>query len=197
MYSDMSIWIKASRSPNMNSAKVWARKVLPTPVGPRKMKEPIGRRGSLRSARERRSALEIATTASSCPTTFPFSSVSICSSFSVSFCSIRCSGTPVTFETTDIISSAVTTTSFSSRSSRHSAKIVSSLSLVCFSLSRRLAAFSKSCALIAASFSPRITSIFFSISFTSGGRVMALMRARAPASSMTSIALSGKNLPVI
>ena len=65
MYSDMSIWMSASESPNMNSASERARKVLPTPVGPRKMKEPIGRRGSLRSARERRSALLIAVTASS------------------------------------------------------------------------------------------------------------------------------------
>src|SRR4029434_11162800 len=59
---------------------------------------------------------------------------------------------------------------------------------VFFSLSRRASAFSKSCALIAASFSRRISSISFSISLTSGGRVMALIRARAPASSMTSIA---------
>src|SRR5207302_1864636 len=90
---------------------------------------------------------------------------------SVSFCSIRCSGTPVTFETMCIMSSPVTVTCLSSRSSRHCAKIVSSFSLVCFSLSRSPAAFSKSCALIAPSFSPRMTSISFSISFTSGGRV--------------------------
>src|SRR5205809_525699 len=60
MYSLMSIWMSASRSPNMYSASDWARKVLPTPVGPRKMNEPIGRRGSFKSARERRSAFEIA-----------------------------------------------------------------------------------------------------------------------------------------
>ncbi len=65
MYSLMSIWMSASASPNMNSASVRARNVLPTPVGPRKMNEPIGRRGSFKSARLRRSALLIATTASS------------------------------------------------------------------------------------------------------------------------------------
>ena len=41
----------------MNSARQRAKKVFPTPVGPRKIKEPIGRRGSFRSARERLSAL--------------------------------------------------------------------------------------------------------------------------------------------
>ena len=36
----------------------------------------------------------------------------------------------------------------------------------------------------------------FSISFTSGGRVIAAMRAREPASSITSMALSGRKRPV-
>src|SRR5712671_1842535 len=49
----------------------------------------------------------------------------------------------------------------------------------------------------ASSFSARIVSIVCSISFTSGGRVIEMMRARAPASSMTSIALSGRKRPVI
>src|SRR5271165_1796077 len=107
---------------------------------------------------------------------------------------MRFSGTPVHFDTMCMISSPVTMTS---RSSRHPSKIRSSLSLVCFSESRNAPAFSKSWALIASSFSERIVSMFFSISFTSGGRVIALMRARAPASSMTSIALSGRKRPVI
>ena len=193
----MSIWINASGSPNINSARVRARNVLPTPVGPRNTNEPIGRRGSFKSARDRRNALLMAVTASSWPMTRCFMSLSIISSFCVSSCSIRWSGTPVTFEMMYIMSSAVTTTSLSSRSSRHLFRMASSFSFVCFSLSRSAAAFSKSCALIAPSFSKRISSISFSISFTSGGRVMALMRARAPASSMTSIALSGRNRPVI
>src|SRR6202040_3302464 len=46
-----------------------ARNVFPTPVGPRKMNEPIGRRGSFRSARERLNALLMAITASSWPIT--------------------------------------------------------------------------------------------------------------------------------
>src|SRR6478736_154186 len=59
MYSDMSTWIIASSSPNRNSASVRASSVLPTPEGPRKMNEPVGRLGSFRPARERLIAFEI------------------------------------------------------------------------------------------------------------------------------------------
>ena len=51
------------------SASARASSVLPTPVGPRKRNEPIGRWGSESPARERRIALETAVTASSWPTT--------------------------------------------------------------------------------------------------------------------------------
>src|SRR5256885_1584955 len=51
MYSDMSIRTIASSSPNRNSASVRASSVLPTPDGPRKMNEPVGRLGSLMPAR--------------------------------------------------------------------------------------------------------------------------------------------------
>src|SRR6516164_9410763 len=51
--------------------------------------------------------------------------------------------------------------------------------------------------MIAATFSARIASISFSISFTSGGRAIELMRAREPASSMTSMALFGRKRPLI
>ena len=57
MNSLMSILMSASSLPNMNSASALASSVLPTPVGPRKMNEPIGRLGSLRPARARRTAL--------------------------------------------------------------------------------------------------------------------------------------------
>src|SRR6266513_1107976 len=52
MYSDMSTRTIASSSPNRNSASVRASSVLPTPEGPRKTNEPVGRLGSLRPARE-------------------------------------------------------------------------------------------------------------------------------------------------
>ena len=46
MNSLMSILMSASSLPNMNSARALASSVLPTPVGPRKMNEPMGRLGS-------------------------------------------------------------------------------------------------------------------------------------------------------
>ena len=69
MYSDISKRKMLSSLPKSTSASVRASSVLPTPVGPRKRKEPMGRFGSLRPARARRTAFETALTASSCPTT--------------------------------------------------------------------------------------------------------------------------------
>src|SRR5579872_3752713 len=54
MYSDMSMRSMARSSSKRNSARARASSVLPTPVGPKKMNEPIGRLGSLSPARERR-----------------------------------------------------------------------------------------------------------------------------------------------
>src|SRR5206468_3056989 len=51
MYSDMSSCTSASSSPNRNSASAFDSSVLPTPLGPRKMNEPLGRFGSFRPAR--------------------------------------------------------------------------------------------------------------------------------------------------
>ena len=45
MYSDISSRIMARSSSNKNSARARANSVLPTPVGPRKMNEPMGRFG--------------------------------------------------------------------------------------------------------------------------------------------------------
>ena len=66
---DMSSRTIARSSSNMNSASARASSVFPTPVGPRKMNEPIGRFGSCRPVRARRSAFATASTASSWPTT--------------------------------------------------------------------------------------------------------------------------------
>ena len=51
MYSDMSTRISADASANRNLARARASSVLPTPVGPEKTNEPIGRLGSLSPAR--------------------------------------------------------------------------------------------------------------------------------------------------
>src|SRR5271155_2830736 len=60
MYSDMSICTRAFSSPNMYLASCLASNVLPTPVGPAKMKLPMGRFGSFRPARLLRTALAMA-----------------------------------------------------------------------------------------------------------------------------------------
>ena len=60
MYSLMSMRVMAASSSNRKAASACASSVLPTPVGPRKTNEPIGRLGSLSPARARRTASETA-----------------------------------------------------------------------------------------------------------------------------------------
>ena len=108
MYSDMSICMRASSSPNICRASIFARYVLPTPVGPRNRNEPIGLRGSFKAARERRRARAITLVASSCPTTLLRRISSSFKSFLLSLSSMRASGMPVHDETTaNIISREV------------------------------------------------------------------------------------------
>ena len=92
----------------MNSASAFASSVLPTPVGPRKRKLPIGRFGSESPARERRSALETASIASSWPITRSCRRSSIWISFSTSPSIRRLTGIPVHLATTSATSSSVT-----------------------------------------------------------------------------------------
>ena len=82
----------AFSSSNRNSASARASSVLPTPVGPRKMNEPIGRFGSFSPLRARTTASATAVTASSWPMTRLCSSSSRCSSFSFSPFSSRDTG---------------------------------------------------------------------------------------------------------
>ena len=79
IYSLMSKRIMASSEPKRALASVLASSVLPTPVGPKNRKEPIGRLGSFSPERARRMALAIALTASAWPIT---RSPSVFSSFS-------------------------------------------------------------------------------------------------------------------
>ena len=67
------------------------------------------------------------------------------------------------------------------------------LPVSCFSVSRSAAAFSKSWQSIADSFSLRTPAIFSSYPRRAGGAVIRRIRIRAPASSIRSIALSGRN----
>ena len=59
----------ASSLSKRNSARDLHNSVLPTPVGPRKRNDPLGRLGSANPALDLLTALETAITASSCPMT--------------------------------------------------------------------------------------------------------------------------------
>ena len=63
--SDISSLTISFSSPNIHSASALARSVLPTPVGPTNMNEPIGLLGSLSPALALRIARATAETASS------------------------------------------------------------------------------------------------------------------------------------
>src|SRR5437660_996109 len=80
----------------MNWASVRATSVFPTPVGPRNRKEPIGRLGFLRPARERRMARARALIAFSWEMTRLCSSSSMRSSFWVSSSLMEVTGVPIT-----------------------------------------------------------------------------------------------------
>ncbi len=112
MNSDMSIRISACSLSNMNSASALASSVFPTPVGPRKMKDPIGLFGSWRPERALRRALETAAIPSSCPMTRCRRRSSIRMSFWTSLSIMRETGIPVQLATTSATSSA-STSSFS------------------------------------------------------------------------------------
>ncbi len=114
MYSDMSMRVIARSSSNRKLATAFTSSVLPTPVGPRNRKEPMGRLGSCNPARARRTALLTASSASSWPTTRRRSSSSIRSSLARSPSSIFSTGMPVHRLTTPAMPSSVTA-SFTSR----------------------------------------------------------------------------------
>ena len=95
-------------SSNRVSARARASSVFPTPVGPRKRNEPIGRFGSLMPARARTTASATARTASSWPTTRWWSSSSRCRSFCSSPSISFVTGMPVHRDTTSAMSSSST-----------------------------------------------------------------------------------------
>ncbi len=100
--------MRLSSESNRASASVLASSVLPTPVGPRKIKDPVGLRGSLMPARARSTAFATSDTASSCPTTRRCKISSSRKSFSRSPSIRRVTGIPAHLETISAISSSVT-----------------------------------------------------------------------------------------
>ena len=118
--SDMSSLIRDSSLPNIYSARALASSVLPTPVGPRKIKLPMGCLGSFRPARARLTALAIILIASSWPIIRSCSTFSMLSSRLVSSLAICTTGMPVHMLTTSAMSSAVTSGFSCSCSACHS-----------------------------------------------------------------------------
>mmetsp|Transcript_45744 Transcript_45744/g.145775 ORF Transcript_45744/g.145775 Transcript_45744/m.145775 type:complete len:202 (+) Transcript_45744:1071-1676(+) len=196
MYSLMSRRTMLSSEPKMCRARVLVSSVLPTPVGPEKSMLAMGLSGSLSPHRARFIACEIELTASVCPMTLSarvsprwrrrsWSSADICST-----------GTPDHNEATRSMSATVTVTRVPSSSEYCCLSSTSrSLSRAASSKSPSLAASTlaswtdmsswKSCsASCTSTSSPASRSFLRAPSCT--------MRAREPASSMMSIALSGR-----
>mmetsp|Transcript_74055 Transcript_74055/g.214529 ORF Transcript_74055/g.214529 Transcript_74055/m.214529 type:complete len:235 (+) Transcript_74055:221-925(+) len=109
MYSDMSkrsIFDSLSKS---SCANALAISVFPTPVGPGKRKEPMGRVLLFNCAALISTALATASAASSCPSTRALSAGPKAKRRSRSVCESLCTGIPVHRATTSATLSAVTT----------------------------------------------------------------------------------------
>ena len=156
------------------------------------MNEPIGRLGSLRPARARRTAFETVSIASCWPMTRLWSESSIWSSRSDSSWAIRVTGMPVHIATTWAISSSSTVGCSADTWLCHSARSVSTLPSRSPLPRAGGAADSYSWALIAASFSLVMRSSSLCASRSGGGADAWRSRTRLAASSMRSIALSGR-----
>ena len=129
IYSDISTRIIAFSSPKSASASALDNSVLPTPVGPKNIKEPIGLFGSFKPTRPRLIAFASIVTASSCPMTLFFKVSSNPKRRWDSLWLIRVTGIFVQEETTAATSFSVTvirlTDFFSSHNSRSFASFVS------------------------------------------------------------------------
>ena len=108
IYSLISMRINDSSLSKRYLASTLANSVLPTPVGPRNTKEPIGLDGSFNPALVLWMALVSFTIASSCPITLPLSSSFILRSLWPSFWLILFTGTPLIMAITEATSSSLT-----------------------------------------------------------------------------------------
>jgi hypothetical protein len=160
------------------------------------MNEPMGRLGLLTPSRERRIAFETETIAASCPTIRRRSASSMWSSFSASSICREATGMPVQEEMISSMSRRVTSWVASLFSADCAlARSISSLSSI--SRSRRKTAFSKSLSEIAFFISLTIWRISSSSLRRFWVSATRLSFTFAPASSRTSIALSGKKRSVM
>mmetsp|Transcript_13527 Transcript_13527/g.56804 ORF Transcript_13527/g.56804 Transcript_13527/m.56804 type:complete len:201 (+) Transcript_13527:1056-1658(+) len=173
---------------------------LPTPVGPEKMNDATGRLGFFSPVRARRIAREHATTASSWPMRREWSVSSMFISWSPSAAETLSTGMPVQDATMLQMSCSCTVGPASPPPASMLALFSSCFALVILeisvlsstSLSRSAPAASKSCERIAVSFSLSSALSSLSSSFASSGSAACARRTREPASSIRSIALSGR-----
>ena len=172
MYSLMSMRINASSLSNMYLANARASSVLPTPVGPKKMKDPIGFFGSFKPTLLRWIAFVTFPIASGWPTTIAFISSPMRRSFCVSASTIRFTGIPVIMLTTSAIASSSIGYLLFLLSSSHVILAFSKASPKRFSVSRKAAASSKRWLFTTLFFSSLISSIFFSSSRISSGTLI-------------------------
>ena len=115
----MSILIRFSSDSKISSAKIFANCVLPTPVCPRKINDPIGLSGSFSPARFLWIDLTTFLTASSCPISFVLIFSERDASLFFSLLTIFVTGILVIIETTSEISVSLTVTRFNLDSSCH------------------------------------------------------------------------------
>ena len=109
IYSLISMRTIVSSESNNSLANTLANWVLPTPVCPKNINDPIGLLGSFSPVRLRLIALTTFSTASSCPMIFDFIMAESSASLFISVCAIRLTGIPLIIETTSAMCSSVIT----------------------------------------------------------------------------------------
>mmetsp|Transcript_11600 Transcript_11600/g.29531 ORF Transcript_11600/g.29531 Transcript_11600/m.29531 type:complete len:219 (-) Transcript_11600:1554-2210(-) len=203
MYSLMSSLIMVSLLPKTSWASALASSVLPTPVGPEKSIEATGRVGDLSPTEDLCIALEMARTASCCPITRSSRFSCSCNIRSLSLSSSLFRGTPVHWVMISSIASRSTTdkNDVSAEPPLSESRALSSSSLCC-----RREASSKVWPFTHSSFAWETCcswdhKAWYSMSLSESPHSFLLlwapMRARLPASSIKSIALSGRYLSAI
>ena len=190
----MSILIKESEPLNNSEDKILASCVFPTPVWPKNINEPIGLLGSLIPALFLWIAFTTLFTASFWPTTLlEIILFKLLSSFN-SALAILLTGIPVIIETTSEISFSSTVSLCCFNSSCHFSWAETNSFSILFSSSLSFAASSYFCFLTTVFFLSLTSSREISKSTIFFGTSIFVIWTLDPASSIASIALSGKNL---
>ena len=189
---------------NIYSDKAFVNSVLPTPVGPAKIKLAIGRFGFLNPTRARRIAFETAVTACSWPIILSWIVSSIFKSRSDSVPEILLTGIPVQLEITFEISVSWTVSISSRNCSLVCSFWVNKAFFIIRICVRTSISWSTNSFAISKSWFFILSSLSFNVSCNSHsnlckplGNLRFSNRTRAPASSKTSIALSGKKRSAI